>query len=729
MIPRRVAATVLCVVAAVGCTQKEKPAAEKAPGKVLLEPESVDEQVVAKGDLPEIETRGLLRILVPPRTEQSLRRPESDVRLERELAGHFAQRFEVDAQIVEVGEYEQLIPELLAGRGDIIAGQMTVTEVRADKVAFTRPVTTISEIVVGQAGVEGLPRSAAELDGKTIHVPEGSAYLETLESIRSDVAPTLNIVEVKSDIDIEQLAYEVSRGERPLTVVDSNRLEVIETYNDALQRLFPIRDGRKLAWAVRPDNPKLKAAADAFLVEVALTAHTREKLIGDLDALRERGSIRLITRNNAMNYYLHRGQHLGFDYELTEMLAEELGLRLEVVVPASRDQLIPFLLEGRGDVIAASLTITPERKRQVAFSAPYLLVDEVLVQRTGGDSPVQTPLDLEGRTIAVRKSSSYYETLEKVRERFGFRLELVPEAIETEVLVAEVAAGDRDLTVADTHILAVQQLIYGNIGGAFAVSDLGKLGPEEDVMAVSDWQIDGRAGDAGGEAIAFAVRPGSKKLLAAIDAFVARHYRGLEYNMLRNRYFANEKRAAEATAERAGATGQLSPYDPLIKEYSEQYGLDWRLMASLAYQESRFDPKARSWVGALGLFQVMPATGRELGFEDLMDPRQATHAGIKYVHQLIEHFEPTIAFDQRVRFALASYNAGFGHVGDARRLAEERGLDPDQWFGNVEQAMLLLQQPRFYKRARYGFVRGREPVKYVTEIQQRYDNYVKVFPR
>ncbi len=717
------------VVAAIACKKEKDREPVKAPGKVLLEPESVEEQVVDRGDLPRIEERGVLRILVPPRTEQSLRRPESDVRLERDLARHFAERFQIDAQIVEVAEYEQLLPELLAGRGDIVAGQMTVTDAREEKVAFTRPVATVAEIVVGKAGVDGLPQSAAELEGRTIHVPEGSSYLETLNALHEDVAPTLKIVEVKSDVDIEQLAYEVSRGERPLTVVDSNRLEVIETYNENLRRLFPIRDGRQLAWAVRPDNLKLKAAADAFLVEAALTDHAREKSLGDLEALRERGSIRLITRNNAVNYYLHRGKNLGFEYELTKMLAEELGLRLEVVVPPSRDQLISYLREGRGDIIAASLTVTPERAQHVAFSAPYLLVDEVLVQRTDGESLVKTPVDLKGRTIAVRKSSSYYDSLEGLQKRLGFELDLVGEEIETEMLVAGVARGERDLTVADTHILGVQQLIYDNIGGVFAVSDLAALSADADVTAVPDWKVEGRPGDVGSKKIAFAVRPEAEKLLAAVNAFVDQHHRGLEYNMLRNRYFGNQVRATEANEERAGATGQLSPYDPLIKKYSEMYGLDWRLMASLAYQESRFDPKARSWVGALGLFQVMPATGRELGFENLMDPEQAAHAGIKYVHQLVDHFEPTLDFKQRLRFALASYNAGFGHVGDARRLAEEQGLDPNRWFGNVEEAMLLLQQPRYYKRARFGFVRGQEPVKYVSQIQLRYDNYVKLFPR
>jgi membrane-bound lytic murein transglycosylase F len=172
--------------------------------------------------------------------------------------------------------------------------------------------------------------------------------------------------------------------------------------------------------------------------------------------------------------------------------------------------------------------------------------------------------------------------------------------------------------------------------------------------------------------------------------------------------------------------GPLTPYDALLKRHSARYNLDWRLMAALAYQESRFDPSARSWAGARGLFQLMPVTGRELGFDDLEDPNQGIPAGIQYLARLIDQFEPTLPFRQRVRFALAAYNAGYGHVVDARRIAAELGLDPNRWFQNVERAMLLLENPKYYRRARHGFCRGQQPVKYVSEIQSRYDTYVKL---
>ncbi|MEM6533777.1 MAG: transporter substrate-binding domain-containing protein [Myxococcota bacterium] len=714
----------VAALAAASCT-RERTDSPPAPGQVRLEPVAAAEQIVDTGDLEQIRRRGTLRILVAPQTDDALRRSNGVVRLERELAEHFANRFGVDAQLVEVSAYEELIPELLIGHGDIVAAQMTVTDARSKEVVFTRPVDTVAEIVVSSVDEKDLPTTPAQLDGERIFVPADSAFVESLQTLRGELATGLEIVEVPGPVDVEEIAYDVSRGAKRFTVVDSNRLDVIESYNRKLKRLFPLEEGRQLAWAVRPGNPDLKAAADAFLVEAAMTSHAQKRSLGDLDDLKERGSIRLLTRNNAVSYYLHRGQHLGFDYELTELLAKSLGLRLEVVVPPSRDQLVPWLLDGRGDIIAGGFTVTPDRERQVRFSEPYLFVEEVLVQRA--DAGIQTAADLRGKTIHIRRSSSFFSSLEKARERLGFVFDFVGEDVETETLVARVAQGEYDFTVADTHILGVEKLVHDGIEGACALDVL--TDEELNLNAPLAWEAPGRPGDLGSKEIAFALRPDSTVLLPRVNDFVREHFRGLEYNMLRNRYFGNQRRANEAKLERVGETGVLSDYDALIKKFSARYELDWRLMASLAYQESRFDPKAQSWVGAQGLFQVMPATGRELGFVDLKDPEQSTHAGIKYVSYLIGRFEAHLDFRQRVRFALASYNAGFGHVQDARRLARELGLNPDRWFKNVERAMLLLQQPRYYKRARYGYVRGQEPVNYVSQIQLRYDNYVKLLPR
>jgi membrane-bound lytic murein transglycosylase F len=165
----------------------------------------------------------------------------------------------------------------------------------------------------------------------------------------------------------------------------------------------------------------------------------------------------------------------------------------------------------------------------------------------------------------------------------------------------------------------------------------------------------------------------------------------------------------------------------LVKRYAKQYELDWRLVTSQMHQESHFDPHAKSWVGALGLMQVMPSTAKELHFDDVVAPDQGIVAGVKLMARYAKIFDgDSVKEKDRIRFALASYNCGPGHIGDARRLAKDQGLDPDKWFGNVEKSMLLLSLPRYASRGHYGHCRCQEPVKYVSEIQTRYDAYAKL---
>jgi len=223
------------------------------------------------------------------------------------------------------------------------------------------------------------------------------------------------------------------------------------------------------------------------------------------------------------------------------------------------------------------------------------------------------------------------------------------------------------------------------------------------------------------------VRVGNPRLLAAVDAFVKAVDRSLEFNLAYRRTFESRSDPTIQRAELTGA-GSVSPYDPIFQKYAPRYGFDWRLTAAQAYQESHFDPKARSREGAVGLLQILPRTARSLGFNRLTDPEECTHAGIAYLAQLMSQLEPDLAVHQRVRFALAAYNAGMGHVSDARRLARELGLDPNRWFGSVEKAMLELQKPAYYRHARYGYARGSEPVRYVSQIQTRYEQYLALVP-
>ena len=651
-------------------------------------------------DLAEIRSRGNLRILVlGDEDDPPISRDGSPASRYRDYLEDFAHRQGLQIQTVWVERRHDILDDLAAGRGDVAANPLTVTPERSAKVAFTDPVDVVDEMVMGHRGAKKPPRSAPELAGHTISVPAGSVFEASLAALK---LPDLKVAVVLAPAQQADLLADVSRGDRELTVVDSNLLPSEEQFAPDAVRLFALTRKRPIAWALHPQAKELKTALDLFIQEQSLIAHAGRKRTGDLPEVKKHRVLRVLTRNNAVSYFLYRGEPAGFDYELMKRFADQLEVRLQIVVPPSHADLVPWLLDGRGDVIAASYTQTPERSALVAFSTPYLEVQELIVQRVS-EPRLTSVSQLAGRHIRVRPGSSYRDTLEKLRSQgVAFVLELARSDEETEDLIGQVAAGTVDLTVADSHIFQAEQAWRSDVVAAFPVGQKQSLG--------------------------FAMRPRDKQLKSALDRYVARTYKSLEYNLFWRRYFENPRLATEVRTPDAGVGQGLSSYDPIFRKYAESYGFDWRLLAAQSYQESRFDPAARSLAGAVGLFQVLPRTAKEMGFTRLSDPDEGAHAGIQHLARLADRLEASLPVQQRMRFALAAYNAGWGHLSDARQLARTRGLDPDKWFKSVEQAMLLLSHPAYYSRARYGYVRGFEPVRYVSEIQTRYENYLKLVP-
>ena len=653
----------------------------------------------ADEDLAAIQLRGSLRVLVLAGASPELPRASAGFS-DADLVQDFAARRGLKVQEVPVARPDLLLPALLAGKGDVAAVGLSVTSVGASRVAFTQPVRVVDEVLVGKRGVAGLPTRPSELAGRKVSAVSGSTALEVLEGQKAAVVPTLLIDAVPASIDAEELLYQVSRGERGLAVVTSEELDDAATYNAGLQRLFALAERRPTAWAVRSSAQQLRAALDGFLLEKGLVTYATRRFTGDLDGILKRGELRVITRNNAVSFFLERGQPRGFDYELAAMLAKQLKVRVAMVVPPAHDLMVPWLLEGRGDVIAASYTVSPEREKLVDFSRPYLQVPEMVVQRSG-EPRLKSLSELKGRRITVRMGSSYATTLARLQPQFGFIIVPAAEDVETEDLIDAVATLAADLTVADAHILQAELTWRQDVVGALPLEP----GSKKD--------------------IAFATRVGNPKLLSAINAFVKRVDHGLEFNLAYRRAFES---APDPSVPHGEVKGEVSPFDGIFQKYAPRYGFDWRLTAAQAYQESRFNPKAKSREGAVGLLQILPRTARGLGFSNLTDPEECTHAGIAYLAELMGQLEPDLALQQRVRFALAAYNVGLGHLSDARRLASEQGLDRNRWFGSVEKAMLELQKPINYRRARYGYARGSEPVKYVSQIQTRYEQYLALVP-
>ena len=658
-----------------------------------------------KGDLPGLRQRGELRILVQRRSASWLPRSGSPLDTDRRQAIALAADLGLGVTFVAVEDFEDLIPALLEGRGDLIVENLTATPERRKRVAFSVPVAFVREQVVARADDEALA-GPPDLAGRTIAVQRSSSFWETAQAL-SAAHPGLKVETAPESLDVDGLLDAVASGELDLTLMDSNVMDAAVHWRSDLR--VALDSGRQavIAWAMRPGAVELRKAVDTFLANSRRDPERlgRSHYSDDLPGLRERGVLRVLTRNSSSTYFITRGEVVGFEYDLARRFAEQLGLRLEMVVPPSRHDLGRWLREGKGDVIAAGLTASDERAERegVAFSRMMNEVRETVVARFDESEPhAPVPLsvaELAGRQLVVRRSSSYWRTLEAIRDEAGFELAAAPESLETEELIARVGNGEYDLTVADSQILAIEQSWRADVQPAFALP--------------------------GAIFHAWAVRPSNPELLAAIDAFFDEEYRGLFYNVTRNKYFGNATSIRERLALRPKNTGAISPYDDLVKRYSPRFGFDWRLVVAQMFQESRFDPKARSFAGARGLLQVMPRTARELGYDDLEDPEIGIRAGLDYLAWVRDRFEPSIPSAERTWMTLAAYNVGAGHVRDAQRIAVEHGLDPTRWFGHVEAALLLKQKPEIHRKTRFGYARASEPVAYVRNIRDRYEAYLQ----
>jgi len=440
-----------------------------------------------------------------------------------------------------------------------------------------------------------------------------------------------------------------------------------------------------------------------------LGRHVADRYPASLDTILERRSLRVLTSRNAFDFFLHDGRRGGYQYEMARAFADFLSERYSdergegalpihfELIPVHDDQLIPLLREGAADLIAARLTITPERASLVRFSEPYRTVDEVLVthDRTPGIESIQ---GLSGQRVVVRSSSSYAESLAELDRQLveagldPIEIEFVDERLETERILELVAARRFPYTVADSMIaeLAVQ------------------IHPQLRIVDVKPLRRGGR--------LAWATHPSATALTEEMNVFLGRYEEGsLLGNMAVRKYFEAESALAARFAE---GDGGISEYDPLFRANAERFGLDWRLAAAMAYQESRFDPTAHNRWGAVGLLQIKPETAREpyIGIpevEGLDHVNDNVRAGLKYLSWIKERYfdsAPEMHERDRLRMALAAYNAGPRTLIRARRRAEELGLDPNRWFRNVELALLDMRKT--------------EPVVYVSEINQRYLAYL-----
>ncbi len=435
----------------------------------------------------------------------------------------------------------------------------------------------------------------------------------------------------------------------------------------------------------------------------------------DLQRIIKKGKIVALTGYNAYSYFIYKGQPMGYEYSLLKLFGKYLNVNVEIKVVPSLSEMFRKLRSGQGDLIAFNLTVTNERRKLVAFTHYLNTTKQVLVQRlpknwrlmTRDDiekSLIRSPLELDGKTIYVLAHSSYVTRLENLSEEIGGKINIVEadSNLSTEDLIELVAQGKIDYTVSDENVARLSQAYLPNIDVNTPISF-----PQK---------------------IAWAVRKSSKKLLDTLNVWIDKMKRKTIFYVLYNKYYKN--RIAYARRRRSvyftSVSGKISKYDSLIKKYSKWIGWDWRLAASLIYQESQFNPQAKSWAGAVGLMQLMPETAASFGAKDPLDPYQSLKAGFKYLKWLNKFWNRHIKDEnERIKFVLASYNIGPGHILDAMRLAGKYGADSTVWFGNVEKFLRLKSRRKYFTDpvVRYGYSDGRETIKYVREILERYYHY------
>jgi membrane-bound lytic murein transglycosylase MltF len=415
-----------------------------------------------------------------------------------------------------------------------------------------------------------------------------------------------------------------------------------------------------------------------------LTITTEEAMqpwTGDLDQMIERRTIRVLTAYSKTFYFLDKATQRGATFDAFRLFEEDLNkklatqkklkqkhLKVQVMfIPVGRDELLPALAAGKGDIAAANLTITEERRQLVDFARPvYTNVSEVVV--SGPASPsLYREADLAGQEIFVRRSSSYFQSLTALNQRFTAEqkppvtIREAPENLEDEDLIEMLSAGLIPLIVVDKHKAVFWKQVFPKI----------KI---HETIALRT----------GGE-IAWAIRQQSPQLKAALDDFLAKNGQtSATGSAILRRYFKNATyvKNAASQAERKKLLDLLQ----FFQKYGTKYDVDWLLMAAQGYQESRLNQNARSPVGAVGVMQVMPDTGKDLSVGDIAQTEPNIHAGIKYMRWMIDHYygdEPMTQLDKAL-FSFASYNAGAGRISSLRKLAAKRGLDPNVWFHNVE---------------------------------------------
>ena len=415
-----------------------------------------------------------------------------------------------------------------------------------------------------------------------------------------------------------------------------------------------------------------------------------------LEQVQRAGVLKVVTRNAPTSYYIGPEGPVGPEYELAKGFADFLGVELEIYALDSVAQILAEVAQGRAHVAAAALTATPGRQELLEFGPEYRRVTQQLVYRMGSPLP-RTLEETYGRRIEVPAASSFVDTLEELRLQAPGLTWLENPVLNQQDLLAQVATGEIDFTLADSTAVLINRYFHPEIRVAF---DIGEPRP-----------------------VAWAFRPApDRSIVAEAERYFAAPVAEERLAEIADRYFGHTDRfdyVGTRTFLQHIET-RLPQYRAIFEEAAAEHGFDWRLLAALGYQESHWDPQAVSPTGVRGLMMLTLRTAEAMDVRDREDPVQSIHGGTRYLRNVMERIPERIPEPDRTWMALAAYNIGAGHLEDARRITQGRGFDPDRWV-HVRDTLPLLTQERWYRETRFGYARGWEPVRFVDNIRRYYE--------
>jgi membrane-bound lytic murein transglycosylase F len=437
----------------------------------------------------------------------------------------------------------------------------------------------------------------------------------------------------------------------------------------------------------------------------------------DFSEIQKRGKIIVVTNTNAIDYFIYQGQPMGFQLEILDEFAKHFKLELEIIVENEFDKGIEYLMDRKCDILSQNIIITTERDLIHEFTVPILQTKQVLVQRKPkdfksmtneqiDDSLIRNLTDLKAKTIYIQKGSPNLTSLQNIANEIVqnfFVIEI--DSLSPEQIIKNVADGLYDYAVCDLNIAKITQCYYSNIDVKTEISF-----PQN---------------------IAWAVRPESLVLLDSLNVWLTEFKTTERYTNIYNKYINNNRILVDLESEfYSGNEGKISNYDDLLKKYSKEIGWDWRLLASLVYEESRFNPDAKSWAGAFGLMQLMPNIYANFSNDSVANIESQISAGVKYISFLYESIPKNVSDSiDKVKMVLAGYNIGFGHIEDAIKLSEKYGKNSGDW-NEVSKFVINLSNPKYYQDTlvKHGYFPGIYSIDFVNNIETRYLHYKNIIP-